>query len=183
MPSHSRVIPAKMEAVFAVLSDYQSYPDWTPDVVAATVLAREGDIVVAEFLSPFLIEKKYVLEFLHSRPTSIVYKQVDQFGARGVRGAWQLEEAAGGGTTVTGTMNFKTEAWAGLANRRRAGLILRRRFDALDQLFPATADGRAAAAAPEPSMPADAIVDVLERGEPATVNWLGTRYLLTKTDR
>src|SRR5437016_2711766 len=114
MPTYSRVIPATMEAVFAVLSDYQNYPDWTPDVVAAAVLAREGDVVVAEFLSPFLTEKKYVLEFVHSRPRSIVYKQVDQFGTRGVQGAWHLEDAVGGGTSATGTLDLKTEAWARL---------------------------------------------------------------------
>jgi len=181
MPTYSRVIPARIEEVFAVLSDYQNYPDWTPDVTAAAVLAMEGDIVVAEFLSPFLSDKKYVLEFLHSRPQSIVYKQVDQFEARGLQGEWRLEQAAAGGTLVTGTMTFKTEVWARLANGRRAALILQRRFDSLGQLFAAGSLARDIATAAPP--PTDPLFDAVERGEPATVNWLGTRYVLTKLDR
>jgi ribosome-associated toxin RatA of RatAB toxin-antitoxin module len=186
MPTHSRVIRGTLEEVFAVLSDYQSYPAWTPDVVASAVLAREGDIVVAEFLSPFLTEKKYVLELLHARPKSIVYNQVDQFGSRGVQGAWHLEGAADGdGTSVTGTLGLRSEASKSFRNRRRAGLILQRRLDSLEELFPRGAVDRA----DQPSrleaatFQGEPLLDVVARGEPATVCWLGAKYLLTKIDR
>src|SRR5215470_17293907 len=100
MPTASRQVQATPDEVFSVLADYEHYVEWSPDVVAATVLAREGDVVVAEFLSPFLVEGKYVLEFVHSRPSSIIYRQVDQYESRGLQGSWRLAPAADAAATI-----------------------------------------------------------------------------------
>src|SRR5437868_1073851 len=137
MVTLSRVIRASADELFAVLSNYANYRDWTPDVVESAMLATEGDIAVVEFRSPLLSDEKCVIEFVQSKPSSIVYRQVDQYGTRGLRGSWHLAPAGNRSneTTVTGTMAFRAGAWWTRANGRRAGLILRRRLDALEQLF------------------------------------------------
>lgn len=132
MPTRSRQIQATPEELFTVLTDYEKYVDWSPDVVGAAVLARESDIVVAEFQSPFLIEGKYILEFVHSRPSSITYRQVDQHESRGLQGTWMLSPATDSeGTLVTGQMEFRTDLWKRGGDRRRADRVLQRRIDAL----------------------------------------------------
>src|SRR5262245_63617539 len=104
MPTRSGQIRATPEELFAVLTDYGKYPDWSPDVVAAAVLVREGDIVVAEFQSPFLMDGKYILEFVPTRPSSIAYRQVDQHDSRGLQGIWTLSASADGVTVATGVV-------------------------------------------------------------------------------
>jgi ribosome-associated toxin RatA of RatAB toxin-antitoxin module len=170
MPTASRQVHATPDDVFSVLADYEHYEDWSPDVVAATVLAREGDVVVAEFLSPFLVEGKYILEFVHSRPSTIIYRQVDQHESRGLQGSWSLAATADTSVTiVTGQMDFRTEIWRRAADRRRAERILQRRFDALQGHVSSAArrgDGRAAV---EPQQPDPALFDALEKGQALTV--------------
>lgn len=137
MASYSRYIKAPKDKVFGVLADYGSYSDWTPDVVEATVLAAEGDIMVAEFFSPELLETTYQLEFLHSKPTSIRYKQVGQTGYdRGLEGSWHLADAQDrDGAIVTAAMSLNTNLFRSLPSRRMVSLILRRRLDVLEQMF------------------------------------------------
>jgi len=181
MATLSCTLSAPLDKIFGVLSDYANYPLWAPDVVSATVLAREGDIVVAEFESPFLTEKKYVLEFLLVPPTAIAFKQVDQFGERGVRGRWDLKQARDGtGTVVTGSMSVRAEMRKLLINRRRARLIVRRRLDSLKEVFPA--DGDAVGRGSEG--PADhPLLRAITAGEPTTVSWQGMKYVVTKSER
>ena len=90
MATLSSTLKAPKEAIYALLTDYPSYPDWAVDVAEAAVLDQENDIVVVEFSSPELLAEKYVLELVHSAPDSILYQQVDQFEGHGLRGSWQL---------------------------------------------------------------------------------------------
>lgn len=133
----STLIKTSRDELFSVLTDYERYAEWTADVVSASVLDREGDIVVAEFVSPELIDGKFVLEFVHGPPDSIVYRQVDQFGKRGLQGRWQLAVLDAGSTELTGQMHLRSTVWAGRRNSRRAGLVLRRRVDLLMRMFSA----------------------------------------------
>ena len=134
MPTHARRIPAALDEVFSALNNVESYADWAPDVVESNVLAREGDVIVASFLSPFLIGGRYVLEFVRSNRTSIVYKQVGQYGARGLQGSWRLSESVDG-TVVTGEMTLRTDVWKAGVNGRRTALVLQRRLESLERIL------------------------------------------------
>ena len=122
------------EEIYETLVDYARYAVWTADVTEAAVLDRESDIVVAEFVSPELLEEKYVLEFVHSPSVSIIYNQVDQFDGQGLRGNWQLEDSSEGrGCVLKGEMHLRTHVWQHFSNEKKVELILQRRFDALQQ--------------------------------------------------
>jgi len=180
MPTRSRQIPATLEELFAVLTDYEKYVDWSPDVVGAAVLVREGDIVVAEFQSPFLLEGKYILELVHSRPTSITYRQVDQHESRGLQGTWMLAAATGSaGTVVTGQMEFRTDLWKRTADRRRADRVLHRRIDAL-QAHAAALFRRGNA---EPELADPSSFASLAEGQAVAVWASEVEYRFTRTDR
>jgi len=174
MPTQSRQIRATPEELFSVLADYEKYVEWSPDVVTAGVLVREGDIVVAEFQSPFLMEGKYILEFLESRPSSITYRQVDQYDSRGLQGAWMLSASPGSSETlVTGQMEFRTDLWKRAGDRRRADRVLQRRFDALQ----AHVSGGSAV---EPNLPEPAF-ESLPEGQGLTVWASGVEYRFIRT--
>ena len=120
------------EQIYKVLSDFNSYVEWMPDIAESTVLAQEGDIVIGEFSSPELMEEKYQLEFVCSKPTSIIYKQIGIFEETGshslcLSGNWKIIDSPNGkDTIIIGEMKFK-------ANAKKATLILQRRLDALQQ--------------------------------------------------
>jgi len=170
---------ATPEELFAVLTDYERYPDWSPDVVAAAVLVREGDIVVAEFQSPFLMDGKYILEFVHTRPSSITYRQVDQHDSRGLQGSWTLSASASGVTVATGEMEFRTDLWKRGPDRRRADRVLRRRLDALQGHVEAVYQRGSAAehGVPEPSF------DALPEGQALTVWAADVEYRFVRSGR
>jgi ribosome-associated toxin RatA of RatAB toxin-antitoxin module len=177
MPTGSTTLHARPDEVFTVLADYQRYVDWAPDVVASTLLASEGDIVVAEFRSPFLLDDKYVIECLHSKPHTITYKQVDQYGSRGVQGSWRLEAQGSGETRVTAHMDYRDTLWNRGASRRRAQRILDRRLDSLASRF-AGGDPRALKDADR-----SGLLEALAAGEAFSVWAPGARYLLKKVER
>lgn len=125
------------EQIFKVLTDFAYYAEWMPDIADSTILAQEGDIAVAEFFSPELMEEKYQLEFVCSKPDSIIYKQIGIFEetgkpSLGLSGSWEIiDSTEGSGTVIIGEMNFKT-------NEKKTNLILQRRLDALQQMFSLT---------------------------------------------
>lgn len=125
-------IDAPREAVFAALTDYNSYERWMPEVQQSRILAQEGDIVVAEFVWPIYMEHKFALEFIHTAPESVVYVQTDQYGERGVSGRWDLAAAPNGSRTVlTGEMKIKDFFVLDWRRRRQLGAVLRRSLDAI----------------------------------------------------
>jgi ribosome-associated toxin RatA of RatAB toxin-antitoxin module len=177
MATAAAVISATKEQVFAVLSDYQSYSDWTADVAESTILAQDAasGVVWAEFFSPELMGSRYQLELtVISRPNELEFHQIDidrePGETRGLTGRWRITEAAGG-LRVDGEMNLKRGFWKQRADEARARLVLQRRLDALQQMF-APASEAATETGLLPSI----------QGEDELAVWiLGQRYLLRKS--
>ncbi len=135
---------ATKDQVFALLTDYERYFEWAPDVTEVTLLADEGDIAIVEFRSPELMPETYQLEFVQTKPTTLAFKQqgIYQENGRpdhGLHGSWHLMDGPDGQSTiVTATMSRKTTVWQGRDNRRQSHLVLQRRLDAIQQLFSPT---------------------------------------------
>jgi hypothetical protein len=180
-------VDAPRERVFGLLTDYEGYVEWTPDVIDVTLLAKEGDIAVVEFSSPELMSGRYQLEFVHSRPDAIVYRQKGLFERTGrqdwgVRGSWKLSDAPDGtGCIVTGTMTMSQSRWRRVAHGDRAQIILARRLDVIGGLF--TADvRRAGQELPEAER---RFLDALVGADNSTTTiWFdGVAHALRKVDR
>jgi hypothetical protein len=141
------LVQATKEQIFKLLTDYERYAQWAPDVAEAVVLAREGDVAVAEFDTPYWMRGRYQLEFVHVEPCAIMYRQQGQYdiswGRRlGLHGSWRLSEPPqGAGVLVTAEMTVTAAPWRALTYRRLADLVLQRRLSVLQHLFqPASAD-------------------------------------------
>jgi uncharacterized protein YndB with AHSA1/START domain len=76
--------------VFNRLTDYPRLADWLPGVESARILAREGDVVVAEVAAPGLGAPRRVLELVHSPPGLAHFTRVDQYRGEGTSGTWEL---------------------------------------------------------------------------------------------
>ena len=183
MARQSLLIEATKDDIFEVLCDYGNYADWAADVADSTVLDREGDLVVAEFFSPELMSEKYTLEFIHSRPMSIIYTQIDYYRG-GLRGSWHIEDVAESrDVIVTAEMKLKTSLWRSFANHRKANLILNRRLSALQQVFgvssttpeglPVTGGGL---------LHGKGVLETIQVEEEFAVSLFGHKYLVKKAD-
>jgi hypothetical protein len=80
------------DEAFDRLTDYPRLRDWLSGVETARVLAREGDVVVAEVKAPGLGAPGLVLELVHSPPGLAHFTRVDQYRGEGTSGTWELIE-------------------------------------------------------------------------------------------
>lgn len=181
------IVSATLDQVFATLTDYERYADWAPDVVSANVLAREGDIVVAEFYSPELMDEAYQLEFIHSKPVSVIYKQKGIFEKtgrlkRGLSGSWSVtKEPNRQAVRVTASMALQGRYRQHLANRKKAKLVLQRRLDVLQHMFDPLPTGHSLDIPLQDS--GKEILELFETAEGREIWIYGNRYRLTRTDR
>lgn len=127
-------IDAPREAVFAALTDYNSYARWMPEVTQSRILAQEGDIVEVEFVWPIYMPDRFSLCFIHTPPESVVYDQTDQFRQRGLSGRWDLTAAPKeAGTVLTGELKIKDGFFLDWRKRRRLRSVLRHSLAAISQ--------------------------------------------------
>ena len=83
------------DEAFDRLTNYHHLRDWLPAVESARILAREGDVVVAEVSAPGLGAPGLVLELVHSPPGLAHFTRVDQYRGEGTSGTWELIEDDG----------------------------------------------------------------------------------------
>ncbi len=120
--------------LFAVLTDVDAYREWLPGVEHSQILAREGDIVVAELACPRYTPRVFTLEFLQTAPSSVVFQQIDSYGQPEVSGRWDLEEPEAGGSQVLvrASLCLAAPFWR-LGVRRRIRSVLSAALSALDE--------------------------------------------------
>ena len=117
-------LDASQQAVFSLLTDYDSYRKWVPDITHSRILVQEGEITIAEFEAPRYGVGKFVFELVQTPPVSVIYSQVGRYGGHGISGGWDLEEIEGGKKVVLrGRLNVKTSFYDLTCRKRmREGL-------------------------------------------------------------
>jgi hypothetical protein len=127
----SAYIRAPHRLVYAVLTEYEAYRDWSPDITDSRVFASEGEVSIVELVSPSLSAGKLILEFVESPDSWLLFNQVDRLREDGLAGRWDLEPADDGdGVVVKGTLSLHS----GLLRfglRRRLRDVLERTIAAL----------------------------------------------------
>ena len=87
---HTLYINAPQRVVYAVLTNYRHFEAWMPDVVRSRLLAREGEVAVAELIVPPHGAEKLILELVESPSSSVAFTQVDRLREDGVSGRFDL---------------------------------------------------------------------------------------------
>ena len=128
----SAYVKAPRRVVYSALTGYRQYETWLPDVVSSRLHAREGELAIAEFLSPPYGRDKLLLEFVETKPDSLVFTQVDRLRMDGVFGRFELAEAKdAAGTLVKATLGARASLLR-LGCRKRLRRVLRRTTAALN---------------------------------------------------
>jgi ribosome-associated toxin RatA of RatAB toxin-antitoxin module len=103
----SITIQAPPGAVLAVISDFESYPEWTGAVKRAEVLSRRDDgraDQVRFALDAGAIKDEYTLQYDWSHPAEVRWGLVEGQMLKTLDGSYQLTDRGDGSTEVTYTL-------------------------------------------------------------------------------
>ena len=90
-------INVEPEVFFAVVSDYERYPEFLKDMENAEVLSRHDGLVEARFTANFIKRVTYTLRLQERPPTSVEWSLIE--GPFKVSdGGWRLERLEDGST-------------------------------------------------------------------------------------
>ncbi len=94
-------IDAPIDGVFEVITDYEKYCDFLPEIKHAEILSNSGDIAVVRFELEIVMRLSYVLELKQQSPHCLSWtlKQAKMMSSN--EGSWTLKEDAHGGTHAT----------------------------------------------------------------------------------
>ncbi len=127
----STYIKVPRRLAFAVLTSYEAYRSWVPDLLESRLLAAENDVSIVELVAPALSRGKFVLEFVESSDDWLLFNQVDRYRRDGVSGRWDLEDADGGaGVVVRASLSLRN-GFLKLGTRTKLRQVMERTLDAL----------------------------------------------------
>lgn len=127
----SAFVRAPQEVVYSALTGYRQYEQWLPDVTRSRLLAREGEVAIAELIAPPYGREKLVLEFVQSPPDAVVFTQVDRYRQDGVFGRFELTASEDGSGTVARAVLGARVGPHRLTCRRRLRRVLDNALEAL----------------------------------------------------
>ena len=72
----SIVLPCESSLPYEILTDYDNYNEWMPLVTKSKLLAKEGDLAIAEFEVTQPGKDKYALECIHTRNKMVLTRRI-----------------------------------------------------------------------------------------------------------
>ncbi len=103
---HTILIDAPIDRVFGVITDYERYPEFLPDIKATRVLARESGVAVVRFELELIMRVTYTLRLREEPPAALSWTLEDAKMIAENNGGWQLE-AEGAKTRATYALEVK----------------------------------------------------------------------------
>jgi hypothetical protein len=172
--SATTTLPLTRNDAYVMLTAYDQYQDWLPEVTHSRVLAREGDIAVVELVSPLLMEGSLVLEVVHTPPEAAIFSQADRYRRRGISGGWQLRSDGNSQSPGSVVLSIEVEIPANFVNpgpRQRARAAINAAL--------ATLHARSASLAPGISDERRKILEVVRQADGLQVWLRGETFTLS----
>ena len=95
--------------LYDVLTDYDGYAEWLPQVAQSKLLAREGDLAIAEFELSRPPKERFVIECVHTRNKMVLWRTIG--GNIPIwQVEWELSSSGAGQTKVTLTVTGRTNS-------------------------------------------------------------------------
>lgn len=66
------------DLLYDVLTDYDGYAEWLPQVTRSKLLARERDLALAEFEVNLPPKKRFVIECVHTRNKMVLWRSIGE---------------------------------------------------------------------------------------------------------
>ena len=93
--SRSIVFNASVEKCFAVISDYERYPEFLPEVKRITTANRRGAEVDVHYEAEVVKVIKYAVHMHEQKPTRVSWTFIDGEFMKDNKGGWVLEPRDG----------------------------------------------------------------------------------------
>lgn len=169
-------LPGTREELYGILSDYSRYSRWVPGLDLSAILAREGDVTVAEFRGRRLGDRTFNLELIRSPPGIINFHQIDSLHRAELSGCWEVAgtERLVGSPTATVCLRVRLDLpLLGFGRRRRAQTALRAGLDALGGRHRQLASTR-------PAERKQKVLEVVREAEGLKVWYLGETFVVPR---
>ena len=104
---HTIVIDAPIAHVFAIITDYERYPEFLPDMKEVRVLSRQDGVVVVRFDLELIMRVSYTLRLQEDPPAKISWTlEQAKMIAENV-GGWDLTSLGESSTRATYALEVK----------------------------------------------------------------------------
>ena len=94
-------INATVEKCWSVISDYERYPDFLPEVKKIRTSNRRGSEVDVQYEAEVVKVIKYTVHMKEEGPTRLSWSFIDGEFMKDNKGGWLLEDAGNGTTKAT----------------------------------------------------------------------------------
>ncbi|MBI5509849.1 MAG: SRPBCC family protein [Deltaproteobacteria bacterium] len=101
------VIQAPIDRVFDVITDYERYPEFLPDMRQVQVLSKTDDVAIVSFELEIIMRIGYTLRLVEDRPTAVRWTLEKAKMMAANVGAWRLEDLGDGKTRATYGLELK----------------------------------------------------------------------------
>lgn len=103
MPGASRsiVFNAPLEKCFEVISDYERYPEFLPEVKKIRTTNRRGNEVDVHYEAEVVKVIKYTLHLKEEKPNRVSWSFIEGEFMKDNKGGWVLEDGGNGTTKAT----------------------------------------------------------------------------------
>lgn len=102
--SRTVTINAPIEKVWAVVTDYEKYPEFLSEQTSVKVKSRNGNVVEAVFGLKLMMEIKYTLRLTETAPTRMSWTMLEGQMMKSNEGGWLLEAVSPTETKATYTI-------------------------------------------------------------------------------
>src|SRR5687768_6929428 len=104
--SKSIVINAPRDKVFAIVTNYEKYKEFLPEVKSVRTSDRKGNEVKVHYEVDVVKTIKYTLKMNEQKPDKVTWTFVEGEWMKDNHGHWQLEDAGEGKTKATYTIEM-----------------------------------------------------------------------------
>jgi len=111
----SVVVNVTREKFWSVISDYEKYPAFIPEMRSVRILETKGNVQRVAFeieiaVLAFTRKVHYTLEFTNTPPEKVRWRLIDSDMVKGNDGGWTLEPAGEGKTKATYQIDLRLGA-------------------------------------------------------------------------
>lgn len=97
-------INAPVDKCWAVISDYERYPEFLPEVKKIRTMNRRGNEVDVQYEAEVVKVIKYTVHMREEAPNKVSWSFIDGEFMKDNKGGWVLEDAGNGSTKATYTI-------------------------------------------------------------------------------
>lgn len=101
------VIQAPIERVFAVITDYERYPEFLPELKSVVLNSREDGVALVAFEVELIVRVHYTLRLIEDAPDRITWSLAEAQMIAQNNGRWVLERIDGSSTRASYGLDVK----------------------------------------------------------------------------